>query len=102
MEVEVSPALAAIQDITQRVILPAKAKGPAYALERAQAFIAAQSRANAGGQPCFHSRLADLRGNHNTDVSLRPAAGLSSAPLLHSDAAPSGTGVVAEPSLTEQ
>lgn len=57
-EQDVAAVVAMIHDITNRVILPAKEKGAAFAAERAQAFLAAQSRANEanrGSEICNHS-----------------------------------------------
>ncbi len=50
---EVLEQVGKFHDITSRVIVPAKVKGIAHAMEAAQAFLRAQSRANERhrGQP---------------------------------------------------
>lgn len=65
---EVKNILAKIHDITNRVIRPAKERGPAHAIHVAQAFMAVYNRNESGAKPLPNNGVSSLRGSNNSDM----------------------------------
>jgi hypothetical protein len=89
----IDDAIFKIHEITKKI--QSKLQDPKARTQAIASFMEAQSRANVlirpRGESVCNRDITCLRSLHNGDVPVRPAAGVSSAPLLHCDAGASGT-----------